>query len=232
MQGVEFDRDRPRLWYNGNRNRYDRGLGVSMLTFCNLVPATRRPAPACSQFSPPRSPSGLPYRLTRGSPNSSHLDIPTFPGGYDAYRKITKSSDVERTCCLDGWLLSEPVLASNPFICPAVGGGSEVTFKPLVARLLSLFVFTNERVRNSRKGTRRYRRDWPDRGKTWNDRNRAVTSFCIGFAQQAWNMESETRDRTRQKVVGRHTLLSDTGSWERRDFSRGYSGMTKLLYTV
>ncbi|KAG8248519.1 hypothetical protein J6590_038222 [Homalodisca vitripennis] len=46
--------------------------------------------------------------------------------GYSDYREITRSSNVERGCCLDGWPLSDPVLASKP-ACPAIGGGSEVT---------------------------------------------------------------------------------------------------------
>ncbi|KAG8245052.1 hypothetical protein J6590_009128 [Homalodisca vitripennis] len=42
--------------------------------------------------------------------------------GYNGYREITISSNVERGCCL------QPV-------CPAIGGGSKVTFTPLVPRL-------------------------------------------------------------------------------------------------
>ncbi|KAG8297373.1 hypothetical protein J6590_037605 [Homalodisca vitripennis] len=40
---------------------------------------------------------------------------------------ITKSSNVERGYCLEGWQVSDPVLAC---ICPGIGGASEVTFKP------------------------------------------------------------------------------------------------------
>ncbi|KAG8314297.1 hypothetical protein J6590_096038 [Homalodisca vitripennis] len=34
--------------------------------------------------------------------------------GYNGYRKITASSNVERGCCLDCQPLSDPVLASRP----------------------------------------------------------------------------------------------------------------------
>ncbi|KAG8262446.1 hypothetical protein J6590_052091 [Homalodisca vitripennis] len=40
--------------------------------------------------------------------------------GYDGYREITESSNVERGCCLDGWPLSDPVLASSPPARPLV----------------------------------------------------------------------------------------------------------------
>ncbi|KAG8286315.1 hypothetical protein J6590_062818 [Homalodisca vitripennis] len=53
---------------------------------------------------------------------------------YNSYRAITGSSNVERGCCLDGW----PAERSCPYkqlACPAIGGGSEVTFKPFVPRL-------------------------------------------------------------------------------------------------
>ncbi|KAG8274274.1 hypothetical protein J6590_004297 [Homalodisca vitripennis] len=39
---------------------------------------------------------------------------------YGGYRKITVSSNVERGCCLDEWLLSDPVLASSPPARPLV----------------------------------------------------------------------------------------------------------------
>ncbi|KAG8335086.1 hypothetical protein J6590_077163 [Homalodisca vitripennis] len=52
------------------------------------------------------------------------------PRGYSGYRKITESSNVERGCCLDGRFCP----CKQP-TCPAVGGGSEITFKPLVPRL-------------------------------------------------------------------------------------------------
>ncbi|KAG8316563.1 hypothetical protein J6590_047704 [Homalodisca vitripennis] len=46
--------------------------------------------------------------------------------GYNGYCKMTGLSNVERGCCLD-------VLASSP-PAPAIGGDSEIDFKPLVPR--------------------------------------------------------------------------------------------------
>ncbi|KAG8299362.1 hypothetical protein J6590_102941 [Homalodisca vitripennis] len=48
--------------------------------------------------------------------------------GYNGYRKITRSNNGERGCCLDG--RSCPCKQSA---CPVIGSGSEVTFKPFVA---------------------------------------------------------------------------------------------------
>ncbi|KAG8270042.1 hypothetical protein J6590_093868 [Homalodisca vitripennis] len=53
--------------------------------------------------------------------------------GYGGYRKITRSSNAERGCCLD--VTAERSYPCKRPACPAIGGGSEVTFKPLVPRL-------------------------------------------------------------------------------------------------
>ncbi|KAG8248417.1 hypothetical protein J6590_040882 [Homalodisca vitripennis] len=54
--------------------------------------------------------------------------------GYNGYRKITGSSKVERGFCLDGYSGERSCSCKLP-ACLAIGGGSEVTFKPLVLRL-------------------------------------------------------------------------------------------------
>ncbi|KAG8331747.1 hypothetical protein J6590_035705 [Homalodisca vitripennis] len=48
------------------------------------------------------------------------------------YRKITRSSNVGM---LLGWVTAERSYPCKQPACPAIGGGSEVTFKPLVPRL-------------------------------------------------------------------------------------------------
>ncbi|KAG8264717.1 hypothetical protein J6590_004734 [Homalodisca vitripennis] len=56
---------------------------------------------------------------------SARAALPASCSGYGGYRKITRSSNVtaERSCP-----------CKRP-ACPAIGGGSEVTYKPLVPRL-------------------------------------------------------------------------------------------------
>ncbi|KAG8331595.1 hypothetical protein J6590_038402 [Homalodisca vitripennis] len=49
--------------------------------------------------------------------------------GYKGYRQITRSSNVKRGCLLR-WVTAERFYPCKQSACPAVSGGSEVTFKP------------------------------------------------------------------------------------------------------
>ncbi|KAG8296486.1 hypothetical protein J6590_056045 [Homalodisca vitripennis] len=59
---------------------------------------------------------------------------PYHKSWYNSYRKITGSSK-RRAWLLLGWVTAERSCPCKQAACPAVGLGSEVTFKPLVPRL-------------------------------------------------------------------------------------------------
>ncbi|KAG8308192.1 hypothetical protein J6590_002275 [Homalodisca vitripennis] len=87
------------------------------------------------------------------------LTVPTAQcSGYNCYREITGSSNVERGCCLDEWPLNDPVLASSRGRCHCTECESRArevksTTPGLDAKLLSVvlssFRYTGTPRRNS-----------------------------------------------------------------------------------
>ncbi|KAG8278176.1 hypothetical protein J6590_027435 [Homalodisca vitripennis] len=63
----------------------------------------------------------------------SVLNLRDTCSGYKGYRTITRSSDDER-----GRVTAKRSCPCKQPVCPAIGGGSEVNFKPVVPRLCGL----------------------------------------------------------------------------------------------